>query len=899
MMDSHDQVRPLMRSLVLPAAVVIALLLVLPAAATADEPVYLIDESTPWRVHLAAGPDLLRTDEGQPHFSERGPEEFRRLPRDPRLPPAGWTDADFDDHHWPEYQPDELDDFVGGYGAWPMGGRDIWLTKLSLRTRFGIEDPRQVRDLKVTVTCLGGGVVYVNGVEVGRGYMPDGELHPVTPADDYPTEAYVDEYGEPLPRVGRGEQPEPEWKDRYDKRVRTFTVAVPREVLRSGSNVLAVDLHRSARTGPFSDQWDHVGFRDITLTGRGDGVIAYDEALSETRVWTPAAEQQVCETLPAESLIRRSWFWTMYWARGMPVQGVSLGNPFDPLVPVRMAIPRNGVGSGQAVISDPDGLTGVSAELAGDLTGPGGARLAADSVDIRYAVQRQEPHYADALMPEPPEDARTVPVWLLVDIPENQRPGWYTTELKLQANGHGFSVPVQVLVTGYRMPESRDYEHSTIVLTQSPKSVALHYGVEPWSQEHWRLLEPSLELLGQVGNDVVTVPVILSNFPAAGRPHPPDRSEHESTWRLPLVRWVRTADGLEPDFSILRRFLDLYEKHAGPPEALSLWVWEPASSREVARAYEGTGQETVEHEPKAPVLVEVWDPQTGETEKQEVPAFLDEGAEEFWKPFFDGVREVVTERGWDERTIVLGLGSDVRPGSKTADRIRDWAPYARWDLLSHFSADPGSHFYKGDEEAGDALEAGKLIAVGGLEIGIKRWPQTGPVLDAEGLEQRLQRPLEYLQVPTGRWHHQPWSPPLLFRTLPQLSGKLGHVGLDFWMPKHHGPSNRTFFSHVNELTAPGPDGAVPTVRFRMLREGVQDFELRMVIVRGYMDLDEEQRKPYRDLLDELPRRVNWSRRYLSQHELSYDFPAYIARLQQAAAELAGVESDATWDNPPE
>lgn len=90
---------------------------------------------------------------------------------------------------------------------------------------------------------------------------------------------------------------------------------------------------------------------------------------------------------------------------------------------------------------------------------------------------------------------------------------------------------------------------------------------------------------------------------------------------------------------------------------------------------------------------------------------------------------------------------------------------------------------------------------------------------------------------------------------------------------------------------------MPSVRFQLFREGVQDAELRLSIIRAYLMLPEEQRKPYRALLDELPGRVGASM-FLGQNELALDLPAYRARLQVAAAELAGVKSEARWEQPP-
>jgi hypothetical protein len=79
---------------------------------------------------------------------------------------------------------------------------------------------------------------------------------------------------------------------------------------------------------------------------------------------------------------------------------------------------------------------------------------------------------------------------------------------------------------------------------------------------------------------------------------------------------------------------------------------------------------------------------------------------------------------------------------------------------------------------------------------------------------------------------------------------------------------------------------------------MQDAELRLAIIRAYGKLPEEQRAPYRAMLDEFGRRINGYDGYLSQHELGYDWPGYVAHVQEAAAELEGVKAAARWDNPP-
>ncbi|MCC5827981.1 MAG: hypothetical protein JJU36_00910 [Phycisphaeraceae bacterium] len=811
------------------------------------------------------------------------------------LPPDDWTDADFNDHHWPIYPTSDLEEYLGGWGA-PVLGDPAWVSwvqRVSMRSRFGIQDPRRVEGLRLTVEYIGGAVVYVNGREIGRGHIRAGDLYSITPAQPYPREAYVDADGDPLSSVRPGGRPEAELADRYEQRIRRLTIDIPRDALVAGSNVISIDLHRAPTAGPTGrDRWNHVGFRSATLSSPAEAsVISYDRALEGTRISVLPAEQQVAVRPSERSVIRRGGR-ALIWTQGMQVRG-AIGTPFDPVRPIRMASPRNGFAAGQVVLADPAGLRQVSARLAGDLAGPGRATMSAGAVEIRYAVQPDDLHYADSLPPTPPDGAPKVPVWLLVEVPRGQQPGWYSTRLELQANDQRFTVPVQILVTGHELPDPRDFEGTRISLEQCPRSVALRYGVEPWSDRHWALLERSFKLMGKVGSDVVTAPVIHSNFPAAGRPHPPGRSGNELTWRQPLVRFIRSGEELRPDLSLLERYLDLFEKHVGPPKAISLWIWDPASALELARAYEGGVREhSVDRQTSAPVMVEVYDPRTGRSERAEVPHLLHDDAEAFWKPMLEAVRQMVRKRGWNENIIMLGLGSDVRAGQRTGERLREWAPFARWELLSHFSGEtPGR------------LEDGRFITTGQLEAGLRRWPwmRMNTFLPAAELERRFDSRIQDLELPTARWHHDPNSPPAVFRELPLMWGRLGRIGLDFWMGHEQGPTNRTFFSHVESIAAPGADGAEPTVRFVLLRLGVQEFEIRHAIIKASRELPEDQRNAHHELLDELgPMMMSGGRlRTLSQTRLAYDIPGYMARLQEVAAQLSGVKSEARWDEPPQ
>jgi len=873
--------------------------------------VHLIDDRTSLRTFVVQGPSLLRGEDGlkvqyrgtMAAFDPASPNARaekstrRRVPSFSQLPPVDWAEPDANVAHWPRYLQADLSDFLGAYGApvadWP------WPALLCLRTSFGVADPARATDLKVTVTCLGGGVVYVNGREVGRGFLPKGELHPLTPANDYPIEAYtIEDNATPLPALRQTAQPEPKWRPRYERRVRTFTAGVPSEVLVKGRNVLAVRLHRSALCGPLprGRGWSHLGFRSLRLTSAsGQGVVSFATKAKATRCWNAGPLEPVTETPLPGSLFDRGGRSLGIWKLGFPVRGVQEGGLHEPLGPVRMVVPRNGVCSGQVVLSDPAGLRDVSAELAA-CVGPDGAAMPPTAAQVRYTSQHNEVQYCDALLPAPPTGAKTLPVRLILQAPKGQRPGWYTSSLHLRANGRKFTAAVQVLVTGATVPDARNFT-SLIGLPHSPETLATRYKVEPWSDRHFRLMDQSLAMCGQVGNDVLVAPVILGAYTSTARDW--IKLGDETQWRAPMIRWVKSDGGRKVDLSILERYVEAYLKHCAPPRALCLYVWDPACGTEVADAYEGRQAPSVTLTPKAPPTVTVYDPKTGKASPLAAPPFEAKGAEQFWKPMFDAVRDLVRRRGWSERTIMLALGGDIRPGQKTAGLLRKWAPYARWCLLSHFSGDPGSRAYRGPHK--DDFAKGRLIATGGLEVGVKQmpWVSYRRPLTSIQLEQRIFQPLEYLEMPTARWHHEKQSPPLTFRTLPLLWGSVSRIGLDFWLARSGGPRNSSFFSAIDSLTVPGPDGPIPTVRFQALREGVQDQEVRAMLIRAYAKLPEDRREPYRALIDEFPRWTARSADSLNQASMAFEWPAYAARLQDALARLRGEAVDARWDRPPE
>ncbi|GAF74380.1 unnamed protein product, partial [marine sediment metagenome] len=434
--------------------------------------------------------------------------------------------------------------------------------------------------------------------------------------------------------------------------------------------------------------------------------------------------------------------------------------------------------------------------------------------------------------------------------------------------------PVQVLVSGWTLPDPKDYV-SHAGLLQSPDSLALKYGVEPFSEEHFRLIEKSLALMGQVGNDVVFVPVVHGTHMGH---------------RTGMVRWVKKGPAHEPDFRAMERYLDLCARYCGPPKVICLIVWKPQFGNQ--RRFRGVRVAKPE-----PVRVTQLDPRTGRMSELRAPMFGGKGSPDpsgFWKPMLDGAREIVRKRGWDERRLMLGQAFDSRPLPAVQTFFKKIAPAARWVVYSHWNGDPGP-------------QNGKLVISGGIEVGYAEEMGGGLLPDLLPDRPKL-REREYITAGSHRIQVLTWSSPTAYRNIPNITGTFCRLGLDFWPVVSDGTRLRTLFNtkicgpwlykaHPVAIVAPGPDGAIPTVRFQMLREGVQETEARIFLVKSIRKLGGEQKRRYTELLNErvVARRVAG---VLTQAQISLDWLGLTSRMYAAAGELAGEKSQGRWHRPP-
>lgn len=173
--------------------------------------------------------------------------------------------------------------------------------------------------------------------------------------------------------------------------------------------------------------------------------------------------------------------------------------------------------SAQAVLATPKELENVSFTVS-DLKS--GKNIIPASTVKKYFVRYvlAEPFYnkkdsmleADRLDPVETmkvEANTTRPIWLDIHVPANATAGIYKGTVTMNCDGKVLSLPLQLQVADRTLPDPSKWAFH-LDLWQNPYAVARYYQVPLWSQQHFDLMRPMMELLAAAGQKIITCSVI-------------------------------------------------------------------------------------------------------------------------------------------------------------------------------------------------------------------------------------------------------------------------------------------------------------------------------------------------------------------------------------------------------
>ncbi|MCC5828040.1 MAG: hypothetical protein JJU36_01205 [Phycisphaeraceae bacterium] len=707
-----------------------------------------------------------------------------------------WAQADFDDQGW-TWHMGPL--FPGRSHAIGHGqGEPADASHLLVRGRFGLRDEDSARDLVLSVRYRGGIAIYLNGHEIERRHLPEGPIGETMLATAYTAE-----------QIGPNPDNEQQAEDAANRRLRSIErVTLPAALMRPGTNILAFHLVaaplpvEAAERHSYRNRWATVGLQEVKLSaGSPAAAAAFLSNVAQpdgVQVWTTQTIDDIGQVI----------------RYGDPVE-LSEG-----IRPIRLAAARNMVISGQAIVSAPKPVADIAAQVSPFTGDRGTLRLPAEAVQVRYPARTIEGmsyrmDRPDVLLDRPTGHEPLQPVWLTVRIPADATPGTWRATLTITAEGlpRPVEVPVELVIHDWDCPEPQAWR-SMVSMVHSPHSVAWHHGVEMWSDRHLELLRPSLRMLRDLGNNVVYIDVIHPSFFG---------NEHG------IIVFRRANDRLVPDFTYFDRFLDAYAREVGEPRRINLVMWEPYVERDGITISVRSGDGSLEH--------------------VNVGRYGDARHREMWKAMMNGVHERVTARGWDERAIMLGVGHDRRPSGAIVDFFNEIAPYARWMLFTHGRGDP-------------QIRDGQ-VSFGNMKVGLQEYPYY-----AHGRAGRIHNGIlhgwvndwyDSMIIWAGRMMLNDNSSPAQFRLFAN-AGVLGRSngfcrqGIDKWpVVNPHRPDagprrmvhgtggwGNLYRHKVRALAAPGPEGALATVRFELMREGLQETETRIYLERAIVDSEKQE-----------------------------------------------------------
>ncbi len=469
---------------------------------------------------------------------------------------------------------------------------------------------------------------------------------------------------------------------------------------------------------------------------------------------------------------------------------------------LRIKAARNEFESVQLVIRAKRDLTSVRVEV-GDLEGERGGSIPSERIKLNfvgfiplskntpntpdYRLERKAPYRVpDPLLDVESMDIkaeRSQPVWITVHVPREASPGSYRGAVKVLCEEGEGEIPIYLEVLPFELPEER---HLLVTNWFNVGNIAKAHGVELWSDEFFEMLAKYAKIMAEHRQNVVLIP-----------------------WSL--VRVYKDGEKLSFDFSLFDRFVEVFFD-AGVRDRIEI--------SHVAHPKSGWGTEVV--------LSSVTAVDVKTNEKVKLPP------EEGLGPLLSALQDHLDEKGWLERSMIHISDepslSNIESWRKASQFVHTYAPKLRRI---------------------DAIESTEFE--GYLEVWVPKlnyfstWGELYEEAAKRGAEVWFytcchpfgfypNRFLDYPLVATRSLH---W-----INYAHKLCGYL-HWGLNFWRDDPFGEPAPNLPPGDTHIIYPGREGPLSSIRFDVMRDGIEDFEYLMLLERKLEEVKEKLGEPAR------------------------------------------------------
>jgi hypothetical protein len=508
---------------------------------------------------------------------------------------------------------------------------------------------------------------------------------------------------------------------------------------------------------------------------------------------------------------------------------------------IEMQACRNEFVSLQLGVRSPEPVLVLTVRVS-DLASPSGS-IDSKSIRVRYPglipVDENAQYTPDPLWEVPSVSLaafQSQGVWIDFQVPARARPGAYRGVVEVLKNGQvaaQFQLSLQVLPV--TLPEPSGY-HCYLNILVDPASVARFNKLPLWGEQHWQRLEKYVRDLAAHGQKTITAFIVddpwnsVTGFPVRS-----------------LVEWKNNgewkADGsrqLTFDFSQFDRFIRKC-LNAGISDHIQAWspMVQPHSDYS---------------------MIAYTDKLAGQTRRLRLAA----GSPDYqlvWGAFVRAFQEHLRRQNWLDRTYLAF--DEIASG--VLDRVVPLFHEAAPDLKLMISG--------GDEEGRYMAESRELAFHYGYYS-----PGSGIQLpDIPARRKAGRRSLLYTAVTPLYPNTFLFSDPLESRYLGWIVWKWDFDGYirwawNFWPATLWDQPFFTWHSGDMFFVYPGPDGPVDSIRWEMLRQGLEDYECLWLAREGLDEMSSEGRNLefVRKGREALARAVELATQQFDRHKIPRD-----------------------------
>ncbi len=388
---------------------------------------------------------------------------------------------------------------------------------------------------------------------------------------------------------------------------------------------------------------------------------------------------------------------------------------------------------------------------------------------------------------------RNQPVWVSIYIPSDTETGLYAGGITINTQTRSFHIPLKLEVLPQSIPDPDNFRFFTD-LWMNPNSISGFHGIENWSEEHWILIERYMRVLASLGTKSITTTIVNEPWQipwTGGRMKPQTFTGYES-----MVRWVLKGDGSwHFDYNIFDRYVETGLR-CGLTDRINVYSLTAFRGKERIRYF---GE------------------QDDQTKEMIFDSPEDLRYEKVWKIFLEDFYDHLSNRGWENKTY---LSFDEQPDStmkSISGFIKKQVPGFS-DRIS-ISGHPESN----------------LFATGFLSISYEFFPDQN--LSSEETLSVIKMRNDQDRTTTFYLCGQPahpnsftFSPIIESRMIPWLALKYNMDGYLRWSFNNwtNDPIKDPVYNFIQGdeyLVYPGPNGPLSSIRFEVLRDGIEDFEL--------------------------------------------------------------------------